>query len=187
MAFVRAPFLRLSVLTALAILFPGVAHADEEPPPPPAKLGPKNIVFADLGLHVIGLGFQRTVSPHVALSVSANMYVPWTVTDKLGDLRGGVLRLRPYFFITNEAPRGMWVSPFIQGGFVSGERDGTSKMGSTGALGASLGYAFLFADRVHLSLGIGGQMHYGWIPDSSAAPSFYTAGFHADLTLGFAF
>lgn len=192
----------LPVLSLLA-LTSSVAHADEAPPAPPAAPAPKkaeeheekkplsaypeNVVFADLGLHVIGLGYQRKVSPHVAISISGNFYDPWTVTDKLGDVRGGVLRVRPYFFLLDEAPRGPWISPFFQGGVVRGERNGESKIGPAGALGAAIGYAFLFADRVHLSLGVGGQLHAAYIPDSSRKPSFYTAGLHVDATLGFAF
>jgi len=175
------------------VLFPVLAHAEEhaehadEHAHVEAKPSPKNLVFADLGLHVIGLGFQRTVSPHVAISVSAGLYDPWTVTDKVGDIRGGYLRVRPYFFLTDLAPRGVWISPFVQGAAVSGERAGVAKVGPAGSLGASAGYAFLFGDIVHLSLGLGGQLHFAQIPGGSASPSFYTAGVHADATLGFAF
>ncbi|HRG95987.1 MAG TPA: DUF3575 domain-containing protein [Polyangiaceae bacterium] len=159
------------------------AHAEAAPPRPQKK----NIVLADLGLHVIGLGFQRTVSPHVAISVSGGLYDPWTVTDKLGDIRGWIIRARPYFFALEEAPRGLWFSPFIQGGSVSGTQDGVEKSGGTGALGASVGYAFLLGDLLHLSLGLGGQLHFAKLKGSAAPPSFYTAGLHLDATVGFAF
>ena len=183
--------MRLILVSALvaSMLVATVSRAEEEAPPAPApaKVSPKNIVFADLGLHVIGLGYQRKISPHVALSISGGLYVPWTATDKLGDLRGGMVRLRPYFFFTDEAPRGVWLSPFIQGAVASGDRNGVSKSGPGFALGAAVGYAFLFKDVVHLSLGLGGQLHLVQIEGGSAPPSFYTAGIHFDATVGFAF
>ncbi len=193
----RTSALALSLSLGLtAVTLADAATAEEEkraapdaPPPeaPPARPQKKNIVLADLGLHVIGLGFQRTVSPHVAISVSGGLYDPWTVTDKLGDIRGWIIRARPYFFALEEAPRGLWVSPFIQGGSVSGTQGGVEKSGGTGALGASVGYALLLGDILHLSLGLGGQLHFAKLKGSAAPPSFYTAGLHLDATLGFAF
>lgn len=179
----------IGCLFAVLMLLPGVARAEETDHSPALspKAAPKNIVLADLGLHVIAVGFQRTLSPHVALSVSAGLYDPWTVTDKVGDLRGGVLRLRPYFFLSDEAPRGAWISPFIQGGAVRGDRDGATKVGATAALGASIGYAALFWDVLHVSLGLGGQIHTAKLSGGDAPPSFYTAGIHVDGTIGYAF
>lgn len=189
----KRPLVTGSLAVSL-VLFASAAAAEEEKKPDaehtevaPSRPLKKNIVFADLGLHVIGLGFQRTVAPHVAVSVSAGLYDPWTVTDKVGDIRGWIVRARPYFFPFDEAPRGVWFSPFIQGGAVSGKQNGVEKSGGTGALGAALGYAFLFGDVVHLSLGLGGQLHFAKLEGSAAPPSFYTAGIHLDATLGFAF
>lgn len=184
--------LRVLPLLVAALLVPSLAFAEEhkeehhEEEAKPVHESPKNIVFADLGLHVIGLGYQRTVSDHIAFSLSGGLYDPWTVTDKVGDIRGGYLRARPYFFFTDHAPRGLWISPFAQGAVVRATRNGEEKTGGAFALGASAGYAFLFGDIVHLSLGIGGQLHYARVVND-APPSFYTAGIHVDATLGFAF
>jgi len=185
--------MRLRALPVLfaALVVPSFAFAEEHKEEhheevKPAPNYPKNIVFADLGLHVIGLGYQRTLSDHVALSISGGLYDPWTVTDKVGDLRGGMLRVRPYFFFTDHAPKGLWISPFAQGSVVRGTQNGEEKTGGGFALGAATGYAFLFGDVVHLSLGVGGQLHYARV-GTEAKPSFYTAGVHVDGTLGFAF
>ncbi|HQY62048.1 MAG: DUF3575 domain-containing protein [Myxococcales bacterium] len=191
----RAPLFALGavLLPLLGLAAPAAAEeekkaAEHEPEDAkPALPSKKNVVFADLGLHVIGLGFQRTVAPHVAVAVSGGLYDPWTVTEKVGDIRGWMIRARPYFYATEEAPRGLWISPFIQGGSVHGTQNGVEKSGGTGALGASIGYALLLGNIVHLSLGLGGQLHFAKLEGSAAPPSFYTAGLHLDATLGFAF
>lgn len=184
---VLAPtFLALSALLVPTLAFAEEEHHEHEHEAKPEHESPKNIVFADLGLHVIGLGYQRTVGKHIAVSISGGLYDPWTVTDKLGDIRGGMVRLRPYFFLTDNAPRGVWISPFAQGAVVRATRNGEEQTGGGFALGAAAGYAFLFGDVVHLSLGLGGQLHLAKV-GGDAPPSFYTAGVHVDGTLGFAF
>ena len=173
-------------LLALLVSAPTRARAAEAEATRPSAGVPKNVVLDDLGLHVIALGYGRTLSDHVALSVSGGLYDPWTVTDKVGDIRGAMLRVRPYFFFTNHAPRGVWISPFALGAVVRGTSQGEARTGGAFALGAAAGYAFLFGDVVHLSLGVGGQLHYARV-GTDAPPSFYTAGIHVDGTVGFAF
>lgn len=160
------------LVSALSLLLGGASHAQAPEPP-------ENVVFLDLGLHVIGAGYQRTVSPRVALSVSTGLYDAWTATDAVGDVRGGYLRLRPYVFLVGAAPRGVWVSPFVQGALVSAKTSSGEKSGLAGAVGLAVGYAFLFGDLVHLSLGGGAQYH--------AAETFDGLHWHVDATLGLAF
>ncbi|MEO7326933.1 MAG: hypothetical protein ABI193_00035, partial [Minicystis sp.] len=61
-------------LAALALLFVITASplARAEAPQP------RHVVLADLGLHVIGAGYQQCFSPRFSAQVSANYYVPWT-------------------------------------------------------------------------------------------------------------
>ena len=68
---------------------------------------PKNIVLADVGLHVVGLGYQRTLTPQVAVQLTASLYVPWTQSQNflgaagsssLGDLAGVIARLRVFIY-----------------------------------------------------------------------------------------
>lgn len=166
------PRATLAVLaTSLGLLGVTSTHA--------AEPSPHNIVFLDLGLHVIGAGCQRSASPRVALSVSTGLYDAWTSTDEVGDVRGAYLRLRPYVFLTDDAPCGLWLSPFVQGAFVSQKTADGKESGLAGAVGAAVGYAFLFANTVHLSLGAGGQYH--------AAEVFDGLHWHIDATLGYAF
>ena len=171
------------MLLAALVLLGGAAHARAPGPP-------KNTLLLDLGLHVIGAGYQRTVSGRVALSVTAGLYDPWTTTDEVGDIRGGYLRIRPYVFVVGAAPSGLWISPFVQAAMVSAhlaKTAGGSKPGGAFAFGAALGYAFLFGDWLHLSLGAGGQYHYVEVASDERSPAFHGLHWHIDATLGVAF
>lgn len=165
---------------AAALLFAFLARAEEPLP--------KNVVLADLGLHVVGLGFQRTLSDHLALQVSFNLYVPWTQNQNflglagpadVGDLAGLVARARLFVYPQGRAPTGFWVSPFVQGGLGQETRSGGTTQGAVWALGAAAGWAWLFFRRLHLQLGLGEQYHAG--------PRFGRLYPHVDLNLGVAF
>lgn len=162
---------RTRLAVALTLLFAAPSHVHAAPP--------SNTVLLDLGLHVIGVGYQRTLSKYLAVSASTGLYDAWTATDEVGDVRGAYLRLRPYLFLMGEAPRGLWLSPFVQGAMVSSKTAGGEESGLAGAVGAAIGYAFLFDDAVHLSLGGGAQYH--------AAELFDGFHWHVDATLGYAF
>lgn len=146
---------------------------------------PSQAIVADLGLHVLGLGYHRSFSERVIGSVSLELYVPWTFTqnsfglsgDYRSDLAGIVLRVRPHFLLW----RGLWVSPFLQGG----PAKAGAAFGVTGAAGASLGYSFLLFDHLLLSPGLGVQVHGAWLGTASP-PSFLGVWPHIDLIAGYA-
>lgn len=179
------PLLAALLLAGGVLATPAAATAagDGDAPTDP----PRTIVLADLGLHVIGLGIQRTVTDRVALQAALDWYVPWAETGASTDIMGGVIRLRPVIHLTDDAPTGLWLSPFVQAGFVRGERDGGGRVGPAGALGASIGWATLIADHLHLSLGLGGQIHGATIPGGAGEPSWYGPFPHVDGTVGWAF
>jgi hypothetical protein len=157
----------------------------------PSVETPHTVVLADLGLHIVALGVQRVVTPHIGLQASAGLYVPWTQTKntfgvsgddhaadtsgralRTGDPRGGMIRLRPFFYLGEQALRGLWLSPFVQGGFVTADRAGVSRTGPAAALGGSVGYAWLVAQHLHLALGAGVQVHAAKVPGGEGFPSF---------------
>jgi hypothetical protein len=184
----RSRPLALALVAALALLSPGVARAGGE--------DPRNVLLADLGLHVVGIGYQRTLSPIVALQVDADSYTPWTQNSDVlglsgsyrGDVQGVILRGRAFFFPWGSAPRGFWLSPFGQGGVGWATRDDQKRVGSVWALGASAGWAFLlFSGHVHLALGLGAQYHTAEIPGGDGPPSFNRFYPTLDATLGWAF
>jgi hypothetical protein len=160
-----------------------------------AEEPPRNIALADLGLHVVGVGYQRTVTPWMATQLSLNLYGPWTHNMHLlsgsdepdNDVLGGVVRQRIFFYPLREAPIGPWLSPFAQFGVARATKDGKEGSGSVGAIGVSAGYSFLIAKRVHLAVGLGAQYHAAYFASFQGPPRF--GGFypHLDLNLGYAF
>lgn len=153
-----------------------------------AKPLPKNIIVADLGLHVVGLGFQRMLGDHFAAQVSFNLWVPWTQnqnflglarTQDKGDVAGVVGRVRVFVYPEGRGPLGPWLSPFFQFGVSQQTVGGMPVGGNTLAAGAAVGWAWLFVDRIHLALGLGIQHH--------AAPRFSRLYTHLDINLGYAF
>ncbi len=152
-------------------------------------------VLLDLGLHVVGVGYQRAVSRWVALQIDLESYTPWTQNlDFFGlsgsyraDVSGALVRARPLFYLAGAGPRGFWVSPFVQGGVAWATRDGDKKTGPAWAAGASAGYALILWRRVSVALGLGGQFHAAQFPGGGGAPSFARAYPTLDANLGYVF
>jgi hypothetical protein len=145
---------------------------------------PSDLVVADLGLHVVGVGVQHAIDPRVAVQVALDYYAPWTQLQHDGgtatDITGVVVRARAMFYL-RAAPRGWWWSPFVQGGVGSAARG----RGAVFAGGASIGYAWTFG-RVDLALGAGAQYHVARIP-GDGPPRFEGVWPHADIIVGWAF
>jgi hypothetical protein len=139
---------RMRVAVTLVVVFASAAHAD-----------PSNIMLADLGLHVVGVGYQRTVSEHVALQLAAESFTPWTQEDTFFEVQGFVVRARPMMYLRAETPTGWWLSPFAQAGVASASR------GS----------------------GLGAQYDQARIAGGSARPAFGEAWPTIDGSIGYAF
>ncbi len=163
----------------------------------PCKKRPHAIV-ADLGLHVINLGYQHTLNCYVVAQSSAGLYGPWTVNDNVlglgggaqnppGDVIGFVVRARGFVFPLGHAPRGFWISPYVQGGPVFGTRNNEKLVGPAFASGLSLGWTFRLGERVLLGLGLGGQYHRASFGGSTARPGFSLFGPTVDINLGVRF
>jgi len=156
---------------------------------------PENVVGLDLGLHVVGIAYQRKLTPWLSGQIAVDPYLPWTQNLHLfqpepapqTDVAGLVLRHRAFFHPLRTAPAGFWISPFVQYGLVLATRAGEPRWGGVGAAGLSLGYSFLIARAVHLTVGAGAQFHAANVTGGVGSPSF--AGFypHLDLGLGYAF
>ncbi len=151
---------------------------------------PNNIVVADVGLHVVGVGYQRTVTAQLAVQLTASLYVPWThsatyVADGTPeDLAGVVGRLRLFVYPAAHAPTGFWLSPFFQGGLANGTFLGEKLQGTVYAGGASAGWAWLPWRHVHLAVGAGLQYAAGSFPKGQSFGRFHP---QVDLNAGFAF
>jgi hypothetical protein len=71
-----------------------------------------------------------------------------------------------------DAPTGLWITPFVQGGIGWGLRNDERKAGPVAAAGASVGYTGRIATRFLLGGGLGLQYHLAAIPDGKGPPSF---------------
>lgn len=166
------------IIVAAILFAPSLAAAE-----------PNEMVIADLGLHVVGGGLQYRSSSHTVIQGAIDLYSPWTKMDNDGrsanDILGAIIRLRPVFYLF-DAPAGVWVSPFVQGGIGWGVVGDSRKSGPVAAVGAAVGYSWLFG-RVMLSIGAGAQYHYASFeaPDRPT-PSFKGVWPHADLVVGYA-
>jgi len=163
---------RMKVVVALVVVLASVARAD-----------PPNLMLADLGLHVVGIGYQRAVSDHVALQIAAESYTPWTQEDTFFEVQGFVGRVRPMLYLRAQTPTGWWLSPFCQAGVASASRGN----GVTWAVGASVGYAWLLAEHFHIALGLGAQYDQARIPGGSSRPAFGEIWPTLDGSIGYAY
>lgn len=181
-----------SVAAAL-LAYGEVAAADEASP---CTRRPNQIV-ADLGLHVVNAGYQRTLSCAFSAQISAGLYVPWVVNRDVFGLGGGdrsppddvagfVVRGRGFVHLSNEPQAGPWLSPFVQGGPVRATREGERVGGRALAAGLSAGWTFAFGEHWRLALGAGAQYHVAQFGETAARPGFARFGPTFDINLGYA-
>ncbi len=155
----------------------------------------RTALVADLGQHVVGVGLQRSFSPRIAGQLALDYYQPWTQNinflglsgdaNKGGDLRGGIVRGRVFFFLTGAAPAGLWISPYAQAGVGFGLRDGARHAGPVWAVGASVGYTAFVSSAVFLGGGLGLQYHAASIPGGDGPPSYSRFYPQVEIQLGF--
>lgn len=196
----RPTHLRFRITSSTAVFLTTLGLASmAEAAPNEASCGDKpNAIVADLGLHVINVGYQRTLGCYVVAQSSAGLYGPWTVNSNVlglgggdqnppGDVIGFVVRARAFVFPLGHAPGGLWISPYVQGGPVVGTRGGEKHVGPAFASGLSVGWTFRLGERVLLGLGLGGQYHRTSFAGSTARPGFALFGPTVDINVGVRF
>ena len=110
----------MALAGATLVLAPSVAHAEPN----------KNVVLADLGLHVVGAGYERVLSGGVAVQGALEWYVPWTQGGPTATaLQGIALRARLFFHPGGNAPNGFWISPVGTWGYGRYAFEGTERGG----------------------------------------------------------
>ena len=169
----------------------GAKAADE------TDAAPKNALVADLGQHVVGVGYQRTFAPWISGQITVSYYQPWTQNinflglsgdaNKGGDLRGAISRARVFFYPMASAPVGLWISPFAQAGVGWGLRNDERRAGPVWAAGASVGYSGIVGRSVLIGGGLGAQYHYASIPGGDGPPSFSRLYPQVEIQLGYVF
>ncbi|CAN5924879.1 hypothetical protein BH11MYX4_BH11MYX4_48850 [soil metagenome] len=179
---------------ALVLLLAIPTPARGAEPPAPAR---DEMIVADLGQHVVGVGYQRSVSPYLAAQVAASYYQPWTQNidflglsgeaNKGGDLRGVIARARVFVHPFGAAPTGLWISPFVQAGVGWGLRNDERRAGPISAAGVSVGYSAMLTRSVLLGGGFGVQYHAARIAGGEGPPSFSRFYPQVDIQLGYVF
>lgn len=155
----------LRVALVLAIVGSGGTVAAE-----PSPLRPQ--AHADLGLSVVGVGYEHPVSAHVAIAGQAGIFgtyfLPWF--DRGDDVQGLQVGARVTWFARTTG-RGFYVAPYLRGVAVRGELDGESGQGLGFTAGAFAGWALGLGARFDLRVGAGAQfIHFDADPLSASTP-----------------
>ena len=149
-----------------------------------AEAPPRNAIQADLGLAVVGLAYERVVHDRVAIQIEAQIFGIWWADPKFTGAGG---QLRPTFFLTDDAPRGVYVAPFVRVDRVTASADGPKGSGVGWSLGAFVGYSFLFGEHVNLRVGAGAQ-YMSYSVDTHPVVVEWKKPYPAlDLVVGYAF
>lgn len=137
---------------------------------------------------MVGLAYERFFTPHVATQLEAQVFGTWfgPIVD-LPNMRGLGMQLRPSFFLTDEGPRGVYVAPFVRLDRVTAEKDGAKGSDFGYSVGIFGGYSFLFADRINLRIGGGGQYMSYVVDAGQQRVSFKTLFPALDLVVGYVF
>jgi hypothetical protein len=154
-----------------------------------------NALDLDLGLGVVGLGYERFFERRVSAELEAQIFGTWFgPAIDMPNLRGFGGQLRPSFFLTDDGPRGLYLAPFLRLHRVTAEANGIEGHRIGWSTGAFLGWGFLFAERLSLRIGAGLQyMSYavdvptGPNPVQTTRVAFDTFFPAVDLVVGFVF
>ncbi len=149
----------------------------------PSQLAPQ--VQADLGLSVIGAGYEHPIGEHISLQgeliVFGTYFLPWF--DRGEDVKGLGLGVRPTWF-QRSTGRGLYVAPYVR---VAGV-DATSLTGFGGlgiATGVFVGWAFGLSERLDLRVGGGAQYIYSSVDVPDATLRTSTPFVALDAVLGY--
>lgn len=138
---------------AIAAVALATATASAEPVRPGAGQ-----VQADLGLSVVGLGYERALATHVALAGEAGIFgtyfLPWF--DRGDDVAGLMVGARATWFARADH-RGLYLTPYLRGVAVRGTAGGQSGDGVGVAAGVFVGWSVGLTRRVDLRVGAGAQ------------------------------
>jgi len=152
--------------------------------PGEARLRPQ--LHADLGLSVVLLGYERPVTPHVAIGAGAGIFgtyfLPWF--DAGQDVKGLGLGVR-VTWTPRDGGRGFYVAPYARGVGVRGDKDGATGTGVGFTAGVFAGWVFGLTRRLDLRLG-GGAQYIRFSYDTDAGRARTSTPFAAiDILLGY--
>jgi hypothetical protein len=165
------------VLLHLAAIAPATAELAPELP---------HQVQADLGLAVIGLGYEVPVAERLAIQLEAQIFgtyfLPWF--DAGDDAKGLGAELRVTWF-ARPTGRGFYALAYGRLDGVRIERDERTADGLGVSGGAVAGWAFRLAPRLDLRLGLGAQYIYTRAEAQGTRLGASTPFPTADVVLGY--
>ena len=156
---------------------------------------PRNAMQADLGLTVIGFGYERVVAPQLALGAMVTTMGTWFGPTYDQPWMGGHgVGVRATWFPRATASRGLYVAPYVRAIAASVKQDtdgndvdgGTTRLGVTG--GVFVGYAWLLAGHWQVRAGVGVQYIDLAAADADGNPIAFRSAWPAiDAVVGYAF
>lgn len=164
------------IVAAAAAATTSTTVAVAEPAMSPAQ------AHADLGLSVVGFGYEHPLSAHVAIEgqggIFGTYFLPWF--DAGDDVQGLQVGGRVTWF-ARPTGHGLYVAPYVRGVAVRGELDGASGDGLGVTAGVFAGWALALTSRLDLRLGAGAQYIY-FDADPLAASTPFVA---LDILVGY--
>ena len=126
--------------------------------PPSLRIGPTPC-SSILGLGVIGLAYERAVARWMTVQLEAHIFGTWfgPIVADFPNFTGLGGQIRPSVFLIGDAPRGVYVAPYLRVERVTAEVDGATGSNVGWSAGAFGGYSFLFGERFNLRVGAGAQ------------------------------
>ena len=161
-----------------------VAVESAEAPPPSRP----NAVQLDLGLGVVGLAYERPFHPRFATQLEAHIFGTWFgPIFGLPNVTGLGGQVRPTFFLTDDAPRGVYLAPYLRVNRVTATKNGAEGDAVGFSSGVFAGYSFVVAERVNFRIGAGAQ-YMSYVVDVAGERVAFKTVFPAlDLVVGYLF
>lgn len=143
-----------SALVRAIVIVLALTHAAAAEPP--TSLAPE--VQADVGLAVIGVGYERPLASHFAVMGEAQIFgtyfLPWF--DAGDDVKGLGGQVRATWF-ARASGRGLYIMGFARADAVRGDVDHVRSEGYAVSGGAAAGWVFGLGNHVDLRVGAGAQ------------------------------
>jgi hypothetical protein len=120
-----------------------------------------NQAQADVGLAVVGIGYEIPIADHLALMAEGQIFgtyfLPWF--DRGDDAKGGGAQLRATWFM-EPSGAGLYIMAFGRMDGVQIDRDDLTANGIAVSTGIAAGWAFRLSDHIDLRVGAGVQYMY---------------------------
>jgi hypothetical protein len=189
----------LRLASLLLTLLPSLTALADEPPVLARSFelesAPKNILRVNPHAVVEGgvsLEYERIVAPHVGLAISGDYWFAPIGHPDGYDTSAFALTLRPLFYLSDTAPHGWYVAPFVAAARITASGGGGQATAYGYFAGGVAGYSWLIGGRVNIDLAFGAQYVDFGVMARDAQGNLAQAGIRGvlpagELSLGLAF